>query len=193
MLKSTDGEAYASMSYSYNEETIIEYSQVYCLFCRTGQEMSVVRELNTWHRGMAVYPEKEKLEYRNNRWEKLRKPLLRGYIFLFAQPSLDISRVNRLNGVLRVLSYDDGQCNLLGTDRAFADWIWAQEGVVTLSKAVKEGDHVEIIDGPLINMKGAIVMIDKRKRIAKVDLSLVGSSMRIWLSFDYIELAYDKA
>ncbi len=188
MPSSVDGEAYAERMTSLLKETAREYTHAYCLFCRTGHEMSVVRELNTWRRVMAIYPEKDKLEYRNNRWEKLRKPLLRGYVFLFVQQSLDISRVNRLSGVIRALSYDDGKCDLFGSDRAFADWIWAQGGAVTVSKVINAGDHVEIVDGPLTSMKGAIVTIDKRKRIAKVDLSLVGSAMQVWLSFDYMDL-----
>ncbi len=60
--------------------------------------------------------------------------------------------------------------------------------MVSVLKAVKDGDNVRIVDGPLTSMMGTIVAMDKRKRIVKVDLSLVGSAMQVWLSFDYMDL-----
>ncbi len=189
MPNSLASEVIVSNGYSDDRIGSQRYELVYCLFCRTGQERSVVREINSWNGVLAVFPEKMKTELRNGRWEKVKKPLLIGYVFLYSYIPLYSSRVNRVDGVIRMLEYDDKGNELMGPDRAFADWILAQDGIVSVSKAVKDGDQVEIVDGPLKDMKGTIIAFDKRRRIAKIDLSLVGSALKIWLSFDYINAA----
>jgi len=163
------------------------YGQVYCLFCKTGQERAVVRELNARADAVALFPVKIKTEWRDGHWENLQKPLLPGYVFVYTANPMPLARAGLPGGVIRLLKDSDGRGDLRGADRAFADWMWARGGLIGLSKAVYDGERVEIVEGPLKDMGGVIVAVDRRKRIAKVELDIVGSTQRIWLSFDFFQ------
>lgn len=163
------------------------YEKAYCLFCWTGREGHVVSELTECSGVRALFPQRIKTERRNGRWFPVRKPLLPGYVFLYASSHVEFSRIRRLSHVVRVLQYEGDETALRGADLAFADLVWKHEGVLGVSKVLKEGDRVQIVEGPLKDLGGIIIQLDSHKRIARLELDLVGSTQRIWLSFDYLQ------
>jgi transcriptional antiterminator NusG len=159
----------------------------YCISCRTGMEEKaalLVREALSIE---TIAPVKVKREWRGKRWEQLNLALLPGYIFAFAKPDYDIGKVQRFPYIQSVLRYSDGTAPLLGMDRAFAMWLSLNNGVIGLSTAIKEGDRVKVVSGPLKELAGKISTVDKRKQIAKVAFTFCGSTKHFWLSFDYLK------
>ena len=54
-------------------------------------------------------------------------------------------------------------------------------------EAVEEGNRVKIIDGILQNYNGRVVKVDRRKRLAKVELELLGDRRGVWLAFQILQ------
>lgn len=61
-------------------------------------------------------------------------------------------------------------------------------GTFLMSHGIKKGKEIVIIDGPLKNIKGNILFINKRKRKAKVRIELFKCEMYISLGFDIVKL-----
>lgn len=167
------------------------YDRAYCLFCVTGKEQAVADALQSQLGLRALFPTKIKTERRGARWERKIKPLLPGYVFVYATELMGSFYGYKHSLAVRLLHYADGTAELRGGDRRFADWVWMRGGEIEVSKAVRIGERVEIVEGPLKEMQGSITALDKRKRLAKVELNVIGSTQRIWLSFDYIEASDD--
>jgi len=159
----------------------------YCISCRTGMEMRVANLVKDSLQIETVAPVKLKREWRGNRWEQKTRILLPGYIFAYSNSPLDIRLVNGLPYILKVLHYDDGDAVLRGRDREFAFWLVQHGGIVGISSAVIEGSRVKVVSGPLKELEGRIVKVDKRKQIAKVAFASYGTIKHFWLSFEVLQ------
>ena len=58
--------------------------------------------------------------------------------------------------------------------------------VVDMSRGVIENDKIIITDGPLMNLEGYITKIDRHKRIAYVDVELLGKITRVQVGLEII-------
>lgn len=196
-----DGEAMSEMNKagaplrSQGKNSGLGYSHSYCLFCRTGQEAKVLVALGENEHMRALFPQRMKTERRKGKWVPVQRPMLPGYIFLYVQEvkahecaqGSAMVLTHRLPNVLQVLRYGDGTSVLRGRDQVFADWLWTQDGIIGISKAIRLGERVQIVDGPLKDLGGTIKSLDAHKRVAKIELDIVGSTQLLRLSFDYID------
>ena len=60
-------------------------------------------------------------------------------------------------------------------------------GTFRLSRGLKVGDKIKIIEGPLDTFQGKILWIDEKKKKAKIELFLFKRRMSINLGFEIIE------
>lgn len=161
-----------------------EYHAVYCVSCLTGYEEVTAQKLRHEDDVTVLAPVKLKKEWRHGGWQQIEKALVPGYVFLYSHVPLQYPEaVKRYH--LHVLTYGDGQSALAGNDLRFADWIWRNHGLLGISKAFCDGAVVKIVEGPLRESGGVITRVDKRKQIAQVALDI--GSLKVWLSFDYIQ------
>lgn len=58
--------------------------------------------------------------------------------------------------------------------------------MVDMSCGVIENDKIIITDGPLMNLEGYITKIDRHKRIAYVDVELLGKITRVQVGLEII-------
>ena len=79
-----------------------------------------------------------------------------------------------MTGAYKVLEYQTGQRELIGSDYEYASWIFRHNGRIEPSKALVEGDIIKVIDGPLKDGIGTIFKLDRHKR-------------RAWVEFDFYE------
>ena len=89
----------------------------------------------------------------------------------------------------RVLKQDGGGINdwrLYGPDRRFAESIISNHGKLPPLKVVTEGSWVKINDGPLKNLSGQIIKVDKLKRSCKVQVTFNGKIFTSWLAYDLV-------
>lgn len=163
------------------------YEVVRCLFCLTGREQQVIDEINASGIARAIFPQKVKRLRTRGVFQELSVPLFPGYVFVYSDTALHPASIAKVQDGLRILRYgDDSDGALVGADRAFADLLWSQDGLIGVMKAVRVGECVEIVDGFFKAFKGRVIAMDKRRQTVKVELDVVGSVRTIWLPFDYM-------
>ena len=114
--------------------------------------------------------------------------LFKGYIFIIT------NQVEQLYTQLKKVPY---LTKLLGNDGKEIYPIYPQEAmfltkfsnkdhVVDISNGIIENDKIIINEGPLIGLEGLITKIDRHKRIAYVDVELLGKLTRVQVGLEII-------
>ena len=160
-----------------------------CLFCLTGKEESVVSRIKEADLGYAFHPRKKKPFFKNGKWEDIPVSLLPGYVFVVSETPVPLNALRCIPDVIRPLTYgpDDKEGYLTGQDRALALWLMQENGLVGHLDIVKEGSQIKIIGGLMKGIGGHVVKIDRRKRLAHVELEVVGSIHSVWLGINFLE------
>jgi len=61
-------------------------------------------------------------------------------------------------------------------------------GIIQISKVLKIGNKIQVLEGPLKEYEGKIVKINKRQKCVAIKLDGEGIKNEIWLSYDYINI-----
>lgn len=171
---------------SFVEIPQIQDEEYGCLFCRTGYEYQVLRNINTLHGLTPVIAERLYRRRISGGMENHREILFPGYIFFRARTDFPIARVLRYPGVLRILQNAQGGWPLIGRDRTVVSWIFENNGLLGYSSAYYVGDRIRIIDGPLKNYEAIITKVNKRFQNGQVKLDFDGKEFVVWLGFNII-------
>ena len=166
-------------------EIVQEFSSVCCAFCYSGSEKRLADVVNKTTDVFALAAMKIKKEKRNGEWKDVLKPLLPGYVFLYGESEEQIHAAARRCG-LRLLKYSDNTAELCEEDREFAQMLLDCNGELKVSKVIREGDRIKVVDGPLLDYNGVVTQIDKRHRLAKITLEI--GNITAWLSFEYVDV-----
>ena len=160
-----------------------------CLFCMTGKEEQVARNIRENCPGIHALTMR-KMKYRTRGGQKSSEEslLLPSYVFFRAPIDADPFHTLPRLGVVRVLTTDNDEWRLQGGDRQFARWLFQYDGLLDFSKACREGSRIRIISGPLKDMEGRITRIDKRGCSGQVTVEFNGRTFPIWLGFELIDL-----
>lgn len=164
-----------------------------CLFCTTGKEKAVARMVESAGREWGVRAtaaRQEKHKSCGGQKSKVEAVIMPSYVFFEAPEDVqDLSWMPLLD-VIRVLSYE-GDWRLAGDDEHFAAWLFRYDGLLSFSKAYREGDRIRIVSGPLKDMEGQIKRIDKRGHSGQVALEFHNRVTLVWLGFDIIDVQTD--
>ena len=158
-----------------------------CLFCQTGYEgrTAVIVEMQ-WPGAKARAVKAAKRRSRQGVKRLEMETLLPGYVFFEMDESFQPAMPHP-DGVIRILTTIGGDWKLTGQDDAFARWVMQHEGRIEASRAHIVGERVVIHEGPLKDMEGSIIRIDKRNSNALVELQVGGQQVRTWLPFEIVE------
>ena len=159
---------------------------IYCVSCMANSEAVVARSLEERLDVRAVCLSYDREERKNGVWRVVTHPMLWGYVFLYADEPVELSRIYQIDPVNLVLRYDDGDCNLRGGDRAFALRVLACDGRIGLSQALLVGGKTRIVGGPLKNYEGVIKSFDRHKRFAWVDVNIGNETKPIRMYFEWL-------
>lgn len=162
-------------------------TKTYCLFCASGQERKVMEQL----KALGYLP----LAPLVMRWKpeagSLKKSacrLLPGYVFFDTDAEPDWHDIRSHASVLRVLQYEDGERAMRDPDLGFVAWLKKYGGTIETTRVMQAGTKLEFIDGPLRDMAGKIIKVNKNRKQVQVALGDENSMMRtIWCSIEYIE------
>ena len=156
-----------------------------CLFCESGFEETVCRTIAFCDYGLALFPKQLKPVHRKSGWRDELRPLLPGYVFM--RGDLTADQLRTLNHVKYPLRYSDGSTSLVGNDLTLAEMTFRSEGVIPKLQAVQEGSFVRVTDPLLKDLECRVLRVEKRKRLAQVELSTLGSIRQLWLGLDLLE------
>lgn len=159
-----------------------------CLFCRTGEERAVADRIQrALPQVTAITARQEKHKSVQGKKTKVETIMFPGYVFFKAPAEMEPVSCFPREGILRILTVDNGVWQLTDNDEHFVNWLFECEGLLGFSKAYKVGDQIRMISGPLKDMEGQIIRVDKRGRSVQVSLSFNGKNMLVWLGFDLID------
>ena len=164
----------------------------YVVQVRTGKEEEIVKKCQFYidHDILldCFIPITKKKKKYHGTWHIVDDILFKGYIFMITD------KVEQLYTELKKLP---DLTMLLGNDGEYIYPIYPQEAmfltkfsnrnhVVDMSRGVIENDKIIITDGPLMNLEGYITKIDRHKRIAYVDVELLGKITRVQVGLEII-------
>jgi transcriptional antiterminator NusG len=169
----------------------------YCLFCRAGAEEKFVKSLSfllkreyaSFDDLSVIFPVRVVQEKRQGKWRPKVQPVLPGYVFLYLDdddpfPSF---QARQCEGYFRVLKYPDGHIELKGTDLQYAEWIRSNKGTLQPSRiSLDLGNRITVISGPMKDMQGKVVKLDRHKKRVIVAFEFAGEVRHVNLSVEIV-------
>lgn len=121
-------------------------------------------------------------------WVKRAEVLLPGYVFVVTKdPGKLKESLRNVPRFTRLLGNDDMFTPLEDREVAFIN-AFTQPGkrTVELSTGVIEGDEVVILNGPLMGHQSSIVKIDRHKRLAYLEIEMLGRKKNVKLGLEIV-------
>lgn len=167
-----------------NDKDGINYG---CIFCSVGYELETARLLeeiweDTTVRAATVIKRRSCKGIKRTETEVM----LKGYVFFRTHNDAVLPFMPMPQHVHKLLKSSEGDWRLAGRDRQFADWLLRYNGEIGFSQARKVGDRVQMVNGPLKDMEGSIIKIDKRNQSGCVELVINNRSIKVWLGFELL-------
>lgn len=114
-------------------------------------------------------------------YKTLTRNLFPGYVIAVT------SYIEQLNHILykvpmftKVLGSDQAFIPLERTEMAFINSFTIEKHrVIRMSKAVKEGDHIRVVEGPMVGCEGWIKEINRRKGTARIETAAFGRTLTV--------------
>lgn len=166
---------------------------LYVIQVAGGQESRVVELISKFvSQGLVeecFIPRYEIMRRMRGAWHKRTEMLVPGYIFVdsknVGQLSLELRRVPAFT---RLLGNDDRFIPLTGDEIAWLNaFTNVGDRVVKMSEGVIEGDKVIVLNGPLMNHEGMISKVDRHRRIAYLDMSIMGRTKTIKVGLEIVK------
>ncbi len=160
---------------------------IYCVFCRTGFENSIEGRLKL--RGYeTLLPKIKKWRPYNGKLTEKELCLLPGYVFFETEEPIDPGAINIMPNIIKLLQYDDGEYALRGSDLEFAEWARRHGCMIESTKVIKEGTKIRFIEGPLCDINGKVIKVNKSRRQVQIELNQTGGLLStIWCAIEYVE------
>lgn len=159
----------------------------------SGQEDKVIALIQQEH-FHAFTPKQIRIWIRKG--QKIRKyvPLFRGYVFI--ETNQDVFEfltylniyVKPIKGFIRLLRYENREIDtVLPHERSWIESFCNDKFEIEPSIAYIVGDHIRIIEGPLMGHESEIKKVNRHKRCVEVELTMFDQIQRITLDCEVIE------
>ena len=159
---------------------------IVCVACRPHSDETVAEQIRLRCGAEAIAPTWVKEVKSGGQYSEKVMQLMPGYVFAYFDDMETMRSIRRLDHVIRILKYEDGSFDLLGSDRAFAEWIYGHDGQIGVSRALKVGDTMQIVDGPLKDYEGVVRRVNKHDRYADLEIKFQGRIWKVSVSFQWV-------
>ncbi len=159
----------------------------YCLFCETQKGLAVASAAAQLFSCRAIYPMQVQHTWVHGKMTDRVNPLLPGYVFLYSEEKLDISKSRAVSGVIRCLSEGGAQYELHGGDEAFALMLLSKNGVIGKTKVYQEGQTIRICKGAFEGVKARILKVQRRNSRMLVELPFTHQTVKTWVEYEMVE------
>lgn len=157
----------------------------HAVYTKSRAEKKVLLELE--FQGIEAYlPLQKKLRQWSDRKKWVETPLISGYIFVHIN-NFHYDKVLQTQGVVTYVRFE-GKAAIIPDDQidAIKRLLRQHQYEVKIShENFSEGDHIEVMGGPLMGLKGTLVSLRGKKRVA-VQLSQLNISLTIDLPINEI-------
>lgn len=161
----------------------------YCLYCTTGKEQNVAAQITGETGFTAFAPTLVQVEWKGRMAARREQIMFPGYVFFYASCADTLPQVSKITHVRKLLTYGGGQQFLYGHDEDIAQWLFQYGGVIRESKALREGDHIVVVDGPMKDFGGVIRSVNKQRQRANIEFTFGGLTRNVWMAFDWVSSA----
>ncbi|MBN2531288.1 MAG: hypothetical protein JXB88_00275 [Spirochaetales bacterium] len=168
------------------------YSDWYVLNVTTGKELFIketIKKNSHLPIQMTIF-NREIIHSKNGEKIKISGPLFPGYVFVYQDISkaFEIARICLSREFIQPISVNNKPCQVYKEEMELLLRSADRTGTFQLSRGLKVGDKVEVIDGPLKALQGNILWIDEKKSKAKVEFCLFKRKMRINLGIEIVDV-----
>ena len=159
---------------------------VFCIFCETSYENEVGAFLqNLGYNVISALVERK--IFKCGKFIKEYRSIIPGYVFFENNCEPDWNEICKFKYVYYPLQYANNQKMLNNNDLQFVKWLKGYNGKIKISNAVKAGNRLKFIDGPLSELEGLIVKLNKKQKCAGIKIEGEGIKSIIWLSYELVE------
>lgn len=168
--------------------------QWFVLYVKSGYEDEIAAKINELDSVHAFVPRKIKFYKKDGKLIKVNDIVFKSYVFVETDMTYElfyvsvIQEIKILTGFFKTLVHknDKNIETLYPQEKAFLQSFMNKDHLIEASIALIEGDKVTIIEGPLKGKESIIRKINKHKRIATMDVAMMGRTIEMQIPFELI-------
>lgn len=168
--------------------------QWFVLYVKSGYEDEIASKINELESVHAFVPRKIKFYKRQGKLIKLNDIVFKSYVFVETDMSYETFYVEVINTIkvhsafFKTLIHKEDKNieTLYPQEKAFLQSFMNKDHLIESSTALVEGDKVTITDGPLMGKESIIRKINKHKRIATLDVAMMGRTIEMQIPLELI-------
>ncbi len=169
-----------------------DFENWYALSTQSGRETRIKEEIeNLTKNRYDLYLPRRELFYRfKGVYQKVVRPLFPGYIFIHREIEaiLVVLRNSHLNDRLHPVLFDNEFAAIGGHEMELLMKLTGPTGLMKASQAIVDKDRTVVINGgPLKDIAGKVLYIDKRKRKAMLEIELLNRSIRVAVGLEVVD------
>jgi transcriptional antiterminator NusG len=188
-MKTINGACYGQLP-GEDEPFFTDFQNWYAIQTMSGCEKRLVATLQILLKRIRLYlPTRKVIHQLKGEQSIVELPLFPGYIFVYKSISESLDALEKANSmiVFNPVMANGEYLEANKNEMKFLFEVTGGDGVIELSKGiVKENDKVLIIEGPLKQLKGEILFIDKRKNKAKVRIKFMNRFLDVSLGLEIL-------
>lgn len=162
----------------------------YALFVQSQQEEKVKKmlELEIGDEFQYLIPKRKLRERKGGKWQFVTRRLFPGYILIHGNITVDwYYRIKRIPDVIKFLRDDEEVLQIDERELKVLNILVDKSDTVEMSTVYKQGDTIQVIDGPLQGLEGRIVSINRRKGRAKVRINFLNQEKVVELGVNVVD------
>lgn len=133
-------------------------------------------------------PYYEKMRRYHGEWHKERKILLPGYVFLISDSVEELFfALKEVDGLTKLIGTGKEIVPLSEAEIALIRRLGQDSDVIEISKGIIDGGKTVITDGPLMGMEGYIKRIDRHKRVAILEIEMMGRLVETQVGLEIVK------
>ena len=165
----------------------------YVMQVPTGQEGALKEKCEQMiHRPVlekCFVPYYDEMRKQHGIWSVVRRVLFPGYIFMITQQPKELKiALGKMQGWKNLLSTGDEIVPITSAEEKALEELMSQGHVIRASRGIIQDDKIIVTEGPLMGKEGLIRKIDRHKRLAYLEMELMGEKIQTRVSLE----VYDK-
>ncbi len=159
-------------------------------FLKIARYLLDAHELLPPHKGRLIWPRRSLTIRKRGKLQETQAPIFPGYVFMeTGEFDPDVYWVlKRIDGFFQFLKNNRRIEPLAGKDRETLLHFLNHGEIVSKSEVYfDENQKIRVVNGPLKGLEGQVVKVDKRKKRAKIKLTMYKDSFLIDFGFELLE------
>lgn len=121
-------------------------------------------------------------------WHRIERAMFPGYVFVQTDDPDGLEQgLHGIAALTKVLGYEGRRAPLTDDEVAWLNTVAGKEGhVARMSEGVIEGGTIKVLSGPLQGYEGSIQKVDRHKRLAYVEIQMLGRKTVVKLGLEIV-------